>query len=109
MIEEFLIRLHNGELDDRLSEIDDGIIRRRQILREVSLSDIANGTRVKLVRIKPKYMAGHRGEVVRKEGDRFVVRLDADSLSSLKARNRGANYISASGTVTVSRNCVEKA
>lgn len=110
MIEEFLIRLHNGELDDRLAEIDQGVAARRKILRGVRVAGIQVDSRVRLTSLSPKYLNGRRGTVVGRSGgdgskDRWIVIIDAED------RNRGgkgSRYINQNtGRVLVPLACLE--
>lgn len=66
-LSDIVLAIMNGELDDSLSGIVEAINARRKVMRQaatlVNKVVLVPGTRVKLVRISPKYLEGSVGTV----------------------------------------------
>ncbi len=66
-----------GEADDDFNAVNAALRKRQSYLADIQASAFSEGTRVQLANLRPKYLIGLTGTVLRKEGQKFVVELDA--------------------------------
>lgn len=81
--------ISTGEVDDHIDEIFDALHARRKAVAAQRALSFKNGDRVRLVNIKPKYLAGLEGVITGKVNSRFVVQLDDPASAGRYVRDGG--------------------
>lgn len=72
-----LREIRNGLHDEFLQEIQEEVVRRRQVLGRMQFAELAVGSRVRFVQtIRPTYLRGMEATVVGKKVSKLMVRLD---------------------------------
>ena len=91
--EDVLDYILDGATDEEIDRVWDAARTRQKVLRAKAAALVSVGTRVTLVDISPKYMAGLTGEVTQIVGNRASVLIDGKSTMTLRYKGKRRFYI----------------
>lgn len=79
----------DGKFDEDLERLTRAIKQRRESLVAAFYAELEVGDRIRLVHVKPKYLAGSTGIVTGFSGDRVIIDLDSAITSGRKRWSTG--------------------